>query len=167
VHSIVTVLERPPHQCISCAGSADRDWYVDLGDSEINAEQLYAVYVCNLCLTAIAQEQGLVDATSLHKEISEMEDKIFHLTVKADGLEQGLDGLLRSRFVSPDDPAAIELVDFINGQEVSDGVPSVGHGSGAAEGELSHRGEGATSEPSDDPNLAGLPADFKLDAGAG
>lgn len=160
MHSFVAAPERPPHRCIECFyGGPDREFYLDLGDVlEHPDPTVPTVYLCSDCLRAIALEKGLIDAGPLRAEIDKLKEEAFDRKVKAEGLEQALDGLFRARLFSADDLAAVgEMAVDSSGTSDADELRPEGSDVGG--------GEGAAAQPPDDAQLAGLRPNFSGDAG--
>lgn len=159
MYSFVTEPNRHPFKCISCLSGGDREWWLDLGeDSNSPDEVMITVYICNLCFVAMAQEKGIVDQVPLQKEIEELKEKLFDKTVIADGMVSGLNGLLRARFISSDDPNAIELVSFL--ETVQGGTERE---QSAGEGLDSRTGE--TAQSSDVQDVVRLRTGLQFDGG--
>lgn len=160
MYSFVTTLDRFPHACFTCGGGTDRDWYLDLGEMNDSPDVMMpTIYICNLCITAICAEKGLVDSAPLLAKIEDLETSLYHAKVKADGLETGFNGLLAARFLNPDDPAVVDLVGFLSHHQSDAGGPQ-------GEGSNVEAGEGEPSEPVHGSDLAGIPGGLRIDGGS-
>lgn len=145
---VVSNPTRFPYSCRGCGasdGAEGRVWWLDFGEDDSppgDGPPLSTVYFCNLCFAATAHEQGFCNPTEvalLTSANESLESQLFDAKVKADGLENGLNGLLRARFIDVDD--ASELVSLLEGYgPLADGPP--------AEGKLVDLGAGTPPEPS-------------------
>jgi hypothetical protein len=126
---------------------------------------VFTIYVCNLCFVAAGKEKGIVVQGPLLEKIDKLETECFELRVKADGLDQGLTGLIRAHFFDPDTPAVRDVLALLEdppvdpgGQQgATEGIPAAG---GHVDGS-----DGAASEPSDEPDLGAIRDGFQLDGG--
>lgn len=155
MYSVVDFPLRHPGKCQCCGAGADREWYIDLGeDNNSPGVDLPTVYVCNQCLTAMGKEVGLVYEAPILAVVEALRSELFDAKVKAEGLEDGLNGLLRARFIDPESPTVAELVSFLEGLESStdsepgasgenpDGAQVSGGGVGSPEGDAPEPGHG-------------------------
>lgn len=133
MHKFVQTPERFPHQCMSCFSGVDREYYLDLGEDNNSPDfTVPTVYICNLCLVAIAKEKGLVDEKPLLEKMEQLESKLFNAKVVSEALEHGLDDLFRARFLDSDSDSAVELVSFL--ETVEDGKGSSSESGEAVDG---------------------------------
>lgn len=167
--SFVTTPDRFPHRCLSCGGGAgtDREWYVDFGENLEGPEEnfLWTIYICNLCLIAIAGEKGIVPRASLDAEIELLKSQLFDQTTKAEGLEIAVDGLFRARLFKPDDVLALELGVHVDSSSPEESGFGVGPGAVEVSGEQLHTAAGEVIESNNDLDLAGLRSTVFLDGG--
>lgn len=167
MYSFVQTPDRFPHQCFTCGGGTNREWYLDLGEMNESPDVMMpTVYICNLCIVAICAERGLVNEAPSLAKIEELETSLYHAKVKAEGLEAGLNGLLAARFLNPNDPSVLELVDFVSHHQ-SDASGSHGddradvYGS-SEEGIRLDLGEGTTPESDSGGELGGFPTGLSI-----
>lgn len=161
MHSFVAAPDRPPFYCISCHGGAgsDRDWFLDLGENVTgDSEEMDTIYICNLCLVAICHEKGIVVQEPLLAKIDSLETDLFEARRKADGLDQGLTGLIRARFFSADDPAVRELAGFLEDPPADMGTARDGQGDLAG-------GAGVVAQPSDGQDLGAVRPSISIHGG--
>lgn len=163
--TIVSTPDRFPHACHCCNAGAGREWYVDFGDDEISSEIPVTIYVCNLCLVAAAAVKGVVPREQLDEEIDELKVQLFDAQVKADGLEQMIDGALRARFIVPDDITSTELVPAQQRQESVEAGSEGGEGSLHNGQEHMEAGEGISLEPSDVQDVGAIPGGITVHGG--
>lgn len=170
MYAFVQEATRPPHACHTCGGHKDREWFLDLGEHNDALVTVPTIYICNLCFTAIAKEQGLVDSAPLVAENKQLQAELFDATVKAESLELGLVNLIRARFLDGNSPDARELVGVL---EADVPTPSEGGGAGASSSPgLPESGvdpapaDRGTPEPSPVQNVGTVPTSFKLDGGS-
>lgn len=143
--------DRFPHRCRSCGVGveADRDWF-DFGEEDSppgDGPAFTTVYLCGLCLGAAAAEIGYLTpqvATDMVAQNDRLSEQLFAAQIKADGLEQGLNGLLRARFV--DGPPPAELAPLLESASVGESDES-GQGNGV---------EAGTGEPPEPSAVEGL-----------
>ena len=89
-----------PAACIFCPGSV-REWYVD---TELQVEFHGALYICNKCLAEMGRLAGYTtpeDTEALNKKISHLEDDNYNLSIKVDGLEKAIEGLVAGNYPRP------------------------------------------------------------------
>lgn len=169
--TVVAAPDRFPHKCLSCGAGTGRDWYLDFGeDVDTPGHVMNTVYICNLCMVAAAKDRGYVDQEPLLHRIKELEDSLFDAQTKAEGLEQGLDGLLRARFVDPDTLASSDLEAWVGVDQPATGATREGDdgpqgGSSSTEGELGDAAREGT-ESGNGSGLADVLEHFSLDGGA-
>lgn len=157
--SFVVTPERPPHSCVSCGAGTDRKWYLDLGEDTTSPDEMMStVYMCNLCFTAAAFEQNLVDQAPLLAEIEDLRAEVFNHKTKAEALEHGLDDLVRARFLNGDSPAFADLRALLEAREPADG------GSPEAGGDVPNF-SGVAAEPGPVPNLGAISAGLSQHGG--
>jgi hypothetical protein len=138
--------EALPGCCFIC-GSASREFFIDTGRT---IEFHGAVYFCNECLSEIAHAAGYASPDyrkNLEIKITHMEDVIFELKTKAQGMEAALNGLVGAGFQLPSYDPSIGSIDF-PAPENNDSIQR-------REGSLGD-GEGKTSEPNNDERMAEL-----------
>ena len=131
MHNLVESPSRSPFKCQSCLTGSEgshRSFWVDFGDitGDEGLEPLAGtVYICEVCLTAAAVEAGLASVKQredMEEEIEELKSALFDARVKADGMEQALNGLLNADFFNAD--ASAKLVDVLESHSKADKQPS-------------------------------------------
>lgn len=170
MYAFVQEATRPPHACHTCGGHKDREWFLDLGEHNDALVTVPTIYICNLCFTAIAKEQGLVDSAPLVAENKQLQAELFDATVKAESLELGLVNLIRARFLDGSHPDARELVGGVEADVSPDGGSEgarADDGPGLPDtGEQSPPANRGAPESSTVPNLGAVRPGFSLDAGS-
>lgn len=152
---------RHPQKCICCGAgpSVERVWWLDLGEDTNSPDELMiTIYVCCLCFTVMAQDQGIVPRAPLDSEIEDLKAKLFNAEVVADGLTHGLDGLLRARFISPADPGVSDMRSLLE-------APDAGEDSESPAGNRVANGAGNPPESGHGSNVDGVSTGFGFDGG--
>jgi len=92
-----------PGSCFIC-NSSDRKYFIDVG---LSMEFHGAVYICNECLSEMAEECDFLSpesAEKLKKQIDMLEKDVYALTKKEAGLERAVDGLVSAGYSRSDTP---------------------------------------------------------------
>lgn len=146
-----------PNCCIFCPGSVRRRYI----DTTLQQEFYGAVFICEECVTSMAQMFGMATQGQVEVTLDDMrthEDEIFELRRKLAAAEEAVRGLTGMLFADrdPGSPGEFRLDDRSVDEESPGGTDSLGTGAGTPPEPLHDEGVAVVSDDADSPQSFNL-----------